>query len=58
MQYFALLEAWNGKTKDKLGGHHPDRYIADSRNMRMEETRRRQRRMGRLLRDTMTQKGL
>jgi len=39
MQYFALLEEYNGKTKDNLGGHHPEWHIADSREKRMEETR-------------------
>jgi hypothetical protein len=35
-----------GKTKSKMEGRHPEGYITDPRNKRMEETGGRQRRIG------------
>jgi len=33
----------NGKTKKKMGGHHPDGHLTDLRNIRMMEMSRGQR---------------
>jgi len=35
----------SGKTKKKMGGHHPEGHVTYPRNMRMEEMSRRRRRM-------------
>jgi hypothetical protein len=34
-----------GKTKNKMGGHHPDGHLTDLRNIRMVEVSRGQRSM-------------
>jgi hypothetical protein len=45
MQYFTVLEEYNGKTENKLGGHLSECHITDTRNNTMEGTSRRRRRM-------------
>jgi hypothetical protein len=40
------LHKTSGKTKNKMGGRRPEGHITDPKNTRIENTSRRQRRMG------------
>jgi hypothetical protein len=45
MGNFIIQSLWKNQ-KNKVGGRHPEGCVTDRRNLRMEETSRRQRRMG------------
>jgi hypothetical protein len=45
ISYLSCIEKTSKKTKIKMGVRHPEGHTTDPRNMRREETSRRQRRM-------------